>query len=461
LALRILRGLVKKDGGSFTAYLYLGIVERDLDMLDDARTHFRKAMSIEPKRAEPHFGLAALHIYLNDIESALQECSQALVLEPEKAEVHVKLGSIYASIGQPDKAVTCYEQAVSLDPHSGDANYGLAALRDAANLSGDIARMEASLASPDASVGNKILTGFALGRIYERLGQYDKSFAAADEANRCQRQAVSYSYDEQSAMFERHKNALGQHLIDYCEPCRVSDETPILVLGMPRSGTSLVEQILASHPTVHGAGEVEHIRLFSEDVRRMTGKPFPENIDNIAASKLGELALAYVHRLKQGAGGASRVVDKLPHNFLRIGLFAALLPNVRIVLCERHPIDNCMSIYQHAFSARHGYASNLKELGEYYKLYESMMSFWTELLPEHIYRVSYDDLVDDTGAEVRKLLRYCDLDFHEDCLLFHKTNRYVSSPSAGQVREPIHTRSVGRSKHYRKHLQPLIDALAK
>ena len=373
----------------------------------------------------------------------------------------MKLGSIYASIGQSEKAASCYEQAISLDPHSGDANYGLVALRDADSMGADITRMEASLASPDASVGNKILTGFALGRIYERLGQYDKSFAAAHEANRCQRQAVSYSYDEQSAMFERHKNALGQHLIDYCKPCRVSDETPILVLGMPRSGTSLVEQILASHPGVHGAGEVEHIRLFAEDVRMMTGKPFPENIDNIAASKLGELALAYVQRLKLGAGGASRVVDKLPHNFLRIGLFAALLPNVRIVLCERDPIDNCTSIYQHAFSARHGYASNLKELGEYYKLYESMMSFWTELLPAHIYRVTYEDLVGDTDAEVRHLLRYCDLEFYEGCLSFHKTNRYVSSPSAGQVREPVHTRSVGRGEHYKKHLQPLIDALAK
>ena len=459
--MRVLRGLVNRDGGSFSAYLYLGVVERDLGMLDNARAHFRRAMSIEPKRAEPHFGLAALHIFVNDIDSALHECRQAFTLEPDKAEVHVKLGSIYTSIGQLDKAATCYEQALSLDPHSGDANYGLAASRDAASMSGEIVRMESSLASPDVSDGNKILTGFALGRIFEQLGQYDKSFAAVHEANRCQRQAVSYSFDEQSAMFERHKDALGQHLIDYCEPCRVFDETPILVLGMPRSGTSLVEQILASHPTVHGAGEVEHIRILAEDVRMMTGKPFPENIDKIAASKLRELVLAYIQRLKVGAGSASRVIDKLPHNFLRIGLFAALLPNVRIVLCERDPLDNCTSIYQHAFSARHGYASNLKELGEYYKLYESMMSFWTELLPEYIYRVSYEDLVDDTDAEVRKLLQYCGLAFHEDCLLFHKTTRYVSSPSAGQVREAIHDRSVGRGKHYKKHLQPLVDALAK
>jgi hypothetical protein len=239
---------------------------------------------------------------------------------------------------------------------------------------------------------------------------------------------------------------LNQGFIDHCKDCRIDNATPILVLGMPRSGTSLVEQILASHPLVYGAGEVEYSRFFADDVRKMTGKPFPQDIGTIAPGKLRELGLQYIQRLRSNAGVAQRVVDKLPHNFLRIGLFAALMPNARIVLCDRDPLDNCMSIYQRDFSASHGYASNLSELGEYYKLYENLMSFWTKLLPGRIYRISYENLVANTEQQIRELLRYCELPFHADCLAFYETERMVVTPSALQVREPMHNKSIGRAQ---------------
>lgn len=401
-----------------------------------------------------------MHVERNDIDRAIDEFDKALALEPDNVEVIVELGSLHAGAGRLEQAATYYRKAISIDPHCGSANYGLALLRDDTNLPDDISRMELALSSTDISESDKVLTGLALGRCYEDQEQFDKAFAAVSEANRRQRQTISYSLEEQKSMFARHTSALNQSFIDHCNPCCVDDETPILVLGMPRSGTSLVEQVLASHPMVYGAGEVEHSRVLAENVRKMTGKPFPHNIATIAPQKLRELALEYVRKLKSHARSKQRIVDKLPHNFLRIGLFAALLPNARIVLCERDPVDNCVSIYQHHFSNNHGYAADLRELGKYYNLYRDMMSTWTKLLPNKIFRVDYEKLVAHPEEQIRALLHYCNLPFHSACLSFHQTARFVSSPSATQVRTPIHSRSIGRAKNYEKHLSPLVSALA-
>lgn len=385
---------------------------------------------------------------------------RAVSLDPESIEAHIALGLLHANNGEPEKAAIFYRKAIVLDPQSGDANYGLSSLQITTNRSADAERMEIALRSTDLSDANRVLIGYALGRAYEGLGKYDQAFAVVHAANRCQRKSIFYSRDEQKAMFERHKNALDQCFIDHCRSCCINDETPILVLGMPRSGTSLVEQILASHPEVHGAGEVEHTRRFAEDVSKLTGKPFPQNIASLAPQKLRDLGLEYIKSLRQNAGTALRVVDKLPHNFLRIGLFAALMPNAKIILCDRDPLDNCMSIYQHHFHEGHGYAANLTELGQYYNLYRDMISFWTELLPGHIYRLSYENLVAHTEEQVKALLQYCRLSFHADCLSFHKTARFVSSPSATQVRKPMYRASIGKGGNYDQHLRPLIEALA-
>lgn len=418
-------------------------------------------ISSDTKEFDAHTALGIACIERDDIERAIEEFDKALTLKPEDVGANVRLGLLHANYGQPDKAVVYYQKAISLDPLCGDASYGLACLRSSTDLSGDVERLVAALNSPGISDPDRILIGFALGRAYEGLGKYDKAFAVVDEANRRQRKSVAYSFDEDQAMFARHTSALGQKFIDHCKPCRVADETPILVLGMPRSGTSLVEQILASHPLVYGAGEVEHSRLLAEDVRKLTGKIFPQDIDSIAPQKLHDLAVDYVRRLRSNAGTASRAVDKLPHNFLRIGLFAALLPNAKIILCERDPLDNCMSIYQHPFLAGHGYAADLVELGKYYNLYREIISFWMELLPGKIFRINYEELVAHTEKQVRALLQYCELPFHEACLTFHETTRYVSSPSTMQVRSPIHGSSIDRSRNYEQHLQPLVETLAR
>jgi Tfp pilus assembly protein PilF len=459
LAIPLLRKAVRIRPDHFEAALNLGIIERDQGMLVDAHTHLKKAAVLEPDNAIVHATLGALHMDRDDMDAATTEFHRALDLGPDNVEVNTQTGSLYAIRGQPDEAISYYRKAISLSPYYGDAHYRLAFLQRITEYTDDVARMEQAFHDEDIAEQDRILVGTALGKIFDDLMQYDKAFEYMHEANQLQRKSIVYSTDDQRKIIERHMQALDQKLVDHCKTCRITDDTPILILGMPRSGTSLVEQILASHPSVHGAGEVEYARLFAEQARKLTGKPFPQDIDTIAPRKLREFGLAYIENLKTNAGSAQRVTDKLPHNFLRVGLFAALMPDAKIVHCHRDPLDNCLSIYQHRFSVPHGYACDLIELGEYYKLYKEMMSFWQEQLPGHMYHMSYENLVENTESQVRDLLDYCGLAFHEDCLAFDKSTRAVSTPSAPQVRQPIYRDSVGRALNYEQYLQPLIDTL--
>ncbi len=459
LSIPLLKTAVRLGPEMFNANLNLGITERLQGMFDDSMMHLERAAALKPDSAKAHASLGALHLDRDDIDQAISAFDRALTIEPDSWKTNIQMGLVHGIRGAPDKAAKYYRDAVSHSPHCGDAHYELAFNQRIEEYTDDVERMEQAFHSPDISDENRMLVGYALGKAFDDLAQYDKAFEFIRVANGLQRESMKFSIDDQKQLFDRHRRSLDSEFVEHCKQHAVTDDTPLFIVGMPRSGTSLVEQILASHPCVFGAGEVEYSRLFAEEVRKLTGKPFPEDIGTIAAEKLSDLAHSYVAKLKAHAGAANYVTDKLPHNFLRVGLFAALMPNAKIVICSRDPLDNCMSIYQHRFSPDHGYACALNELGEYYKLYEDLMSFWNELLPGRIHRVNYEVLVENTEAEIRKLLQYCGLPFHNDCLNFHKTKRLINTPSAPQVREPIYRDAMRRAKNYERHLQPLVDAL--
>lgn len=460
LSLPFLRKAAQLGPDAFRAAFYLGNVERRLGLLADAQIHLKKAAALDPDSAEAHAELGALLIDLDDIDAATNEFRRAVSLKPDSTELNTRMALLHAIAGRPDDAAKFYAAAISSNPFSGDAHYGLAYLRRFRSYDDDLERMEEAYRSAQISDPDRILVGFALGKAFDDLSLHDKAFEYMHQANELQRQSIVYSFCDQKKMFDRHKKAFDQDFVDHCRAFSVADDTAIFILGMPRSGTSLVEQILASHPLVHGAGEVEYSRLFADDVRRLTGRAFPQSIASIAAQKLHDLALGYIKRLRFNAGAARHVIDKLPHNFLRIGLFAALMPNAKIVLCERDPLDTCLSIYQHPMAPDHGYASDMTELGKYYRLYQDMMSYWDRLLPGHMIRIRYEELVEDPDGQVRELLDNCGLPFDPACLSFYETRRIVDTPSALQVRKPIYKSAVGRAKKYHRSLRPLAAALA-
>jgi tetratricopeptide (TPR) repeat protein len=459
LAIPLIAKSVELRPDIFAGLLNLGMIQRDEGLLADSRINLEKAIRLQPDHAEAHVTLGLLLMDLAELDQALKEMEEGLRLEPGNHLSYARMGMLQQIRGETDAAAACYRKVIELTPANGTAHRSLAFLQKQSTYNDDIRKMEDRFNAPDTTHKDKMLIGNALGKVFDDLGEYDKAFDYLQTTNLLQRQSFDYSIDNQKAFFNRHRQGLDKDFLKHCQHHAVSDNTPVFVVGMPRSGTSLVEQILASHPLVHGAGEVEYSRLIVEAVQQKTQKPFPEDISRVSPETLNQAARAYIEKLALNSGTAERVVDKLPHNFLRIGLFAALMPDAKIILCEREPMDNCLSIYQHMFGPAHAYASDLSDLGHYYRLYQDLMSWWDEILPGHIYRVNYEQLVSDTENQVRQLLDHCELPFDENCLSFHKTRRQVRTPSAAQVQQPIYKGSKGRWKNYQKHLGPLRVAL--
>jgi hypothetical protein len=241
-----------------------------------------------------------------------------------------------------------------------------------------------------------------------------------------------------------------RNLLEKLQGAGDPSSTPVFVLGMPRSGSTLIEQILASHPQIHGAGE-------TEDLAECLPAGFPECLSTADASAIREIGRAYLSRLPQGR---QRVVNKLPHNFLRIGLIRLALPNARIIHTERNPLDTCVSCYSKLFTAGQNFSYDLGELGRYYRLYSGLMDHWRSVLPaDAMLHVAYEDVVEDLEGQARRLIEYCGLPWDDRCLDFYKTNRTVRTASAVQVRKPLFRSSVERWKKYEAGLGPLLSEL--
>jgi tetratricopeptide (TPR) repeat protein len=459
LAIPLIKKSIEVRPDIFAGVLNLGMIQREAELLEDARDSFEAAVALEPGNALAQVNLGLVLMDMGALDLALVALERALDIEPDDAMTLARLGMLHQVRNEPDLAADCFRRALVLRPDNIDFHRSLALVQKQSSYNDNLRWMEQALAAPDCPTEGRLLLNFALGKSFDDLGDHDRAFGFWREGHRVRAGSAAVSLDRETALFDLIRRAFDESFLAHCASHTVKDETPVFVLGMPRSGTSLTEQILASHPAVHGAGEVEYLRVFAQLVEPLTGKPFPEDIATVPADRLRDAGLAYITKLRRNAGDALRVVDKLPHNFLRIGLIAAVMPRARIILCERDPLDNCLSIYQNLFSATHPWTADLATLGRYYRLYQGLMEHWDQLLPGHLHRVRYETLIGDTENQVRALLAHCGLPFHQDCLDFHRTRRQVKTPSEAQVRQPIYRDSLQRWKNYECHLGPLIEAL--
>jgi hypothetical protein len=312
----------------------------------------------------------------------------------------------------------------------------------------------------DISEADRKDIGFALGKAFEDLRDYDKSFGFILEANRLKRKSYTYSIQDDHDLFARIKKIFSPDFFAAHEGSGYQDKTPIFILGMPRSGTTLVEQILASHPLVFGAGELTILENLTNAV--CLGKATPEfpqcmlDLDRDALKKMGS---GYIEKIRQYSSDALYITDKMPHNFLRLGLIRAILPLAKVVHCVRDPMDTCFSIFKKDFEGRHDYAYDMVELGRYYNLYRDLMAHWEKVLPGFIHTIRYEEIISNQQNRTKSLLDFCGLPWDEACLAFHKTERRVSTASLAQVRQPIYKDSVALWKRYEKHLEPLKKAI--
>ena len=423
-----------------------------------------KALSIRPDYVEAHNNLGNTLKKQGRLDDAVVSYKKALSIKPDYAEAHYNLGNTFKEQGRLDDAVVSYKKALSVKPDYAEAHRALASTHKYTAHNQQIMLMENIFRKKETSDDKKMHLAFGLGKAYEDLKKFDIAFNYLLEGNKLKRETCNYSPKGEQKIFETIQKTFD---VSFARKNKDKglvnlDDTPIFILGMPRSGTSLVEQILASHPMVYGAGELDILRniILSLPETQSLNEAF-EYIarDKDVTNLLAKLGSEYLNKLRGHSATAKFITDKMPHNFRFIGLINLSLPNAKIIHCVRDPMDNCFSIFKKYFVHEHRYAYNLQELGQYYLLYQNLMRHWHNIFPEIIYDIIYEELVADQEGQTRKLLQHCKLPWNDACLSFYKTSGRVATASSAQVRKPIYEDSVQLWKRYEKQLKSLQEVL--
>lgn len=418
---------------------------------------FRRASQLQPDYVPAHNGLGLALSDQGNHLGALDSFQRAIQLNPEFAEGHSNLGNVLADLGRVEEAEDCYLRALAINPEFAEAYNNLSQVKTFRNGDPQLALMADRMAMPNLEDKDRLHLGYALGKAHDDLGLVDKAFGYFSQANRLQKRAIGYDIGEDEKQFALIKSLFSENLpaltTENIEP---GVRQPIFIVGMPRSGTSLVEQILASHPGVFGAGELETLgRVMPSLLREMVssgGAP-----DDRSLGRLRDIYRAHLAGLKTDR---AFITDKMPGNFRWIGFLLRAMPAVKIVHLERDPVATCWSMFRHHFGAGGiGYSCDLEDLAAYYKLYQDLMGFWRERFPGQFYDLDYQLLTENQEVETRKLLAYCGLEWDPACLEFHATNRAVQTLSAAQVRQPMYQGSSQAWHKYQAHLQPLVRGL--
>ncbi|HTN93507.1 MAG TPA: sulfotransferase, partial [Gallionella sp.] len=316
--------------------------------------------------------------------------------------------------------------------------------------------------SAQLSENRRMSLHFALGKCYDDTGDYAKAFPHFMAGCKMKRAKLAYDPANAERQFAGLMEIFDRAALERLRGAGDPSALPVFVLGMPRSGTTLTEQIIASHPDVHGAGELHDLlRIAERNIAGMTTAiPFPDNLRALDRQTLAAWGAEYAAGLKQRAPEAERITDKMPANYFAVGLIHLMLPNAKIIHVNRNPVDTCLSCYTRLFNRKQEHTYDLAELGRYYVQYARLMQHWRNVLPAGAFLdVKYEDIVADQEAQARKLIAYCGLEWNEACLDFHNTKRSIRTASVTQVRQPIYTSSVERWRHYEEFLGPLLDAL--
>ena len=499
LALECFQRAIRLAPAFAEAYCNLGYALLGLAQYNQARVHFEKTLMLKPDYAEAYCGIAKVYLHYHDFTESELAIRKAIAINPEQAGFYQHLAMIYNEQGNHEHALSCLNQALSMDStlaslhfskgtvlmEMGEvsqaeeqflistqdpkietrlfAHYSLVQLRkiksDHPSLQ-ELLSIERSM--HDLPRGKLEYVYFALGKCFDDLGEWSKAFACFKQGCTIKRKKISYTIEEQIQFTQQLIHSFTQETIDYLRAFANPSALPLFIVGMPRSGSTLVEQILSRHAGVYGAGELKYLTdLIQWPVQSNHSiVRYPENIAKLQPPVYHSIIEQYLSSLRRIAPDASRITDKMLNNFIAIGLIHALLPNAKIIHVQRNPIDTCLSCYTKLFTQGQLYSYDLAELGQYYRCYELIMNHWRQILPSDGWLdVEYEQIVGNLEAEARRLLAFCDLSWDPACLAFYESKRQVRTASFMQVRQPVYTSSVERWRRFEQELAPLISTL--
>jgi tetratricopeptide (TPR) repeat protein len=423
-----------------------------------------KLLAAEPRHPGYRNFHAVLLSRLGDYAGAARIYAELLREYPSQAKVWLSYGHTLKTEGDLQEGVTAYRRSIALEPAFGEAYWSLANLKTFRFEPAEVAAMETKAADPAVGDVDRLHLEFALGKAFEDAGDWATSFSHYEKANALQRARLRYDPDRNTERLRHLQATLTREFFAARAGGGCPAPDPIFIVGLPRAGSTLIEQILASHSEVEGTMELPEIIAMARELRAESESQAVgaytdvlAGLDPVRLRELGERFIAGTRVYRKT--GRPYFIDKMPNNFLHIGMIHLVLPNAKIIDARRHPLACCFSNYRQHFASGQRFAYDLADLGRYYRDYVELMAHFDAVLPGRIHRVIYERLVEDTEAEVRRLLDYCGLPFEDACLRFFENERAVRTPSSEQVRQPIYREAVDQWRHYEAWLDPLKDAL--
>ena len=456
-AVTALQRATEIDSSSAEAYAGLALAWDRLLQWEKAVTAFEKSLTLRP--ADPRT-LLNLGFALSRLDRRAELdawIEKAIAAEPEMATLHAMLAAQYFAFGRIDDAVRAMERNLALDPMDIRAHAFMSDMKQFTPGDPHLAALEQFVSqSAILPAEERSIARYTLGKAYSDLGRHDESFEQYVHANRLRRSMINYDITQTLSGFERIKAVFTPDLMQAKRGMGDPSERPVFIVGVMRSGTTLVEQIISAHSRVYGWGETPN---FADVVGQVT-QSYPELVARLSRGELRQIGEMYLQRAEAGACDAARITDKTLSNDLFVGLIHLALPNARIINVVRDPIDTCLSNFAMNFGTIYPFTCDLSELGRWYRAERLMMEHWRKLLPEDRFlEVRYEDIVADIEGQARRLLRFCALEWDPACLSFNESRRPVWTGSAAQVRRPLYDSSVGRWRPAIGVLRPLLDGL--
>ncbi len=459
---RLLRRAVELAPDFLTAVIDLGRILKEQNRFEEAIECFKKAIDVNPANPHTHFLLASVYAPAGLNQAAAEEYQRTLELSPRHPGALLGLGNALKTIGRQEEAIKAYQDCIRAAPDSGETYWSLANLKTYRFTDEQLREMERRAEAAGAASKSQVNFLFALAKACDDRREYDRAWNYYERANSGQRRLVQYDPVQTETTADAVIEVFDQTLLEEKQGGGHSDPAPIFILGLPRSGSTLVEQVLASHSRVEGTSELPYLSrvAMSLNRNRADGINFPAAVKELGAphlAALGEdyLRYAQLHRLEE----TPFFIDKMPNNFPFIGFLHLILPRATIIDARRHPLDACVGNFRQHYAKGQTFAYDLTDIGEYYLQYQRLMDHWDAVLPGRVLTVQYEEVVTDFENQARRILEHCGLPWEDGCARFYETQRPVRTASSEQVRRPIYTEALGFWRHYEAHLGPLLDIL--
>lgn len=439
----------------------LGVTLRKLERPFEAIECFERVVGFQPRDARSYMETGGKLYVDGRVEEAIATFRAAIKLDPAHVGCHLALGHLLKMLGSFDQAVIAFRNCLRLAPNYSEAYWNLANLKTFRFEDAEIAAMEAALEAGRASKDDEVNLCFSLGKAYEDREDFSRSFARYRDGNEKKRALVDYDPDRTVRLTDRLIEVFSAGFLSERADWGCQDASPIFIVGLPRSGSTLIEQILASHSDVEGTSELIELDRIALSTGQDDGQgaAYPDALMDLNGGQIEALGAEYIKSTRARRTGPAHFTDKMPNNFVHVGLLHLILPNAKIIDARRDPVDSCFGSYKQLFAELQGFSYDLDDLANYYLQYDRLMDHWSEVLPGKVLRVDYEDVVADLEGQSRRIVDHCGLDWQDRVLRFWETARAVKSASAEQVRRPIYASSVHSWRNYQDHLGPLIERL--